>query len=232
MEKIITFSDVFKKYGLTIALNNVSLQIPKGGIIGLVGSNGSGKSTLLKLTAGLLKKTSGEITVCGEKVTRLIAKKVAFLAEVDSLYEFFTVSETIALSSDVFDDFDQKKAIEIIETLNVDQQKKVGSLSKGNRARVKIAITLARKAPLLIMDEPLSGLDPLVREDIIKMIARYVEMEEQTLLISTHEVTEIEPLLDYVVLVRDGEIMLSEKVEDLREKKGQSVLDAMKEVLR
>ncbi|OIJ18965.1 spermidine/putrescine ABC transporter ATP-binding protein [Anaerobacillus alkalidiazotrophicus] len=232
MEKIITFSDVFKKYGLTIALNNVSLQIPKGGIIGLVGSNGSGKSTLLKLTAGLLKKTSGEITVCGENVTRLIGKKVAFLAEVDSLYEFFTVSETIALSSDVFDDFDQKKAIEIIETLNVDQQKKVGSLSKGNRARVKIAITLARKAPLLIMDEPLSGLDPLVREDIIKMIARYVEMEEQTLLISTHEVTEIEPLLDYVVLVRDGEIMLSEKVEDLREKKGQSVLDAMKEVLR
>lgn len=231
MENIITFSNVSKKYGATKALNNVNFEISKGGIIGLVGANGSGKSTLLKLIAGLVKKTSGEIRVCGDVVTRLVGKKVAFLAEVDSLYDFFTVKETISFSANVFPDFDEQKAIDIILALEVELNKKVGTLSKGNRARVKIAVALSRKVPLLIMDEPLSGLDPLVREDIIKMIAKYVELEEQTLIISTHEVTEIEPLLEHVLLVRNGEIVLSEKVEDLREKKGQSVLDAMREVL-
>lgn len=230
MGNIITFANVSKKYGATKALNNVSFEIAKGGIIGLVGVNGSGKSTLLKLIAGLLKNTNGEIRVDGEVVTRLIGKKVAFLAEVDSLYEFFTVKETISFSANVFPDFDEQKALEIILALAVEPDKKVGTLSKGNRARVKIAVALSRNVPLLIMDEPLSGLDPLVREDIIKMIAKYVEMEEQTLIISTHEVTEIEPLLEHVLLVSNGEIVLSEKVEDLREKKGQSVLEAMREV--
>ncbi|OIJ12777.1 spermidine/putrescine ABC transporter ATP-binding protein [Anaerobacillus arseniciselenatis] len=229
---IINFDRVSKRYGLTSALKNVSFQIPSGGIIGLVGSNGSGKSTLLKLMAGLLKGSSGEIVVCGEAVNRLIAKKVAFLAEVDSLYDFYTVKETITFSTKVFPDFDEQKAYQIVDALEVELHKKIGTLSKGNRARVKIAIALSRNVPLLIMDEPLSGLDPLVREDIIKMIAKYVEMENQTLIISTHEVTEIEPLLDHVLLVQSGEIVLSERVEDLREKRGQSVLDAMKEVLR
>ncbi|MFN7252765.1 MAG: ABC transporter ATP-binding protein [Anaerobacillus sp.] len=232
MEQIITFHNVTKRYGLTTALKAVSFQIATGGIIGLVGSNGSGKSTLLKLIAGLVKKTGGEIVVCGENVTRLIGRKVAFLAEVDSLYDFYTVKETIRFSASVFPDFDEEKAYDILATLDVDLTKKIGTLSKGNRARVKIAIALSRKVPLLIMDEPLSGLDPLVREDIIKMIAKYVEMEEQTLIISTHEVAEIEPLLDHVLLVQNGEILLSEKVEELRETKGQSVLDAMREVLK
>jgi ABC-2 type transport system ATP-binding protein len=232
MEHIITFNNVTKRYGLTTALKAVSFQIATGGIIGLVGSNGSGKSTLLKLIAGLVKKTGGEIVVCGENVTRLIGRKVAFLAEVDSLYDFYTVKETIRFSVSVFPDFDEEKAYDILATLDVDLTKKIGTLSKGNRARVKIAIALSRKVPLLIMDEPLSGLDPLVREDIIKMIAKYVEMEEQTLIISTHEVAEIEPLLDHVLLVQGGEILLSEKVEELRETKGQSVLDAMREVLK
>lgn len=231
MGNIITFSNVSKKYGATKALNNVSFEIAKGGIIGLVGANGSGKSTLLKLIAGLLKTTNGEIRVDGDVVTRLIGKKVAFLAEVDSLYDFFTVKETISFSANVFPDFDEQKALGIISALEVEPDKKVGELSKGNRARVKIAVALSRNVPLLIMDEPLSGLDPLVREDIIKMIAKYVEMEDQTLIISTHEVTEIEPLLEHVLLVSNGEIVLSEKVEDLREKKGQSVLEAMREVL-
>lgn len=232
MDHMIVFHNVSKKYGITTALKDVSFEIPTGGIIGLVGPNGSGKSTLLKLIAGLVKRTAGEIFVCGDNVTRLIGKKVAFLAEIDSLYDFYTVKETVRFSGNVFPDFDDKKAYDILQTLQVDVDKKIETLSKGNRARVKIAITLARRVPLLIMDEPLSGLDPFVREDIIKIIAKYVEMEEQTLIISTHEVTEIEPLLDHVLVVRDGEIVLSEKVEELRETKAQSVLDVMREVLK
>lgn len=231
MENIIAFSNVSKAYGKTKAINNVSFQIPRTGIIGLVGANGSGKSTLLKLIAGLVKKTSGEIVVLDQPVTRMISKKVAFLAEVDSLYDFFTVRETITFAAKVFFDFNEEKALKIVEALKLELDQKVQTLSKGNRARLKIAITLSRKVPLLLMDEPLSGLDPLVREDIIKLIARYVEMEEQTLIISTHEVAEIEPLLDHVLLVQSGEIIMSEKVEDLREQKGKSVLDAMREVL-
>ncbi|MCT8137939.1 ABC transporter ATP-binding protein [Anaerobacillus sp. CMMVII] len=232
MDPIVRFHQVSKRFGLTLALKDVSFEVPTGGIIGLVGPNGSGKSTLLKLIAGLLKRSSGEIEVARINVTRLIANKVAFLAEVDSLYDFYTVDETIRFSASVFPDFDVQKAHTIIQALEVDRTKKVGTLSKGNRARVKIAIALSRKVPLLIMDEPLSGLDPLVREDIIKLIAKFVEMEEQTLIISTHEVTEIEPLLDHVIVVKNGEILLSENVEELREVRGQSVLDIMKEVLK
>lgn len=228
---MIKFKNVSKRYGFTTALQEINFDIPSGGIIGLVGANGSGKSTLLKLISGILTKSSGDITVCEKRVNRLIAKHVAFLSDVESLYKFYTVKETINFANHVFPDFDLDKAISIVNALNLEEDKKVGSLSKGKRARLKILIALSRNVPLVVMDEPLSGLDPIVREDILKMIAKYAEIEKQTMIISTHEVTEIEPLLDHVIFVKDGKMILSETVEHLREKKGKSVLDVMKEVL-
>ncbi|MCD8502313.1 MAG: ABC transporter ATP-binding protein [Bacillaceae bacterium] len=228
---MISFTNVTKKYGFTTALNNMSFDIPQGGIVGIVGANGSGKSTLLRLMAGLLTKTKGEIVVCGERVNRMISSKVAFLSDADSLYPFYTVNETVEFAKHVFPDFNITKAKEIVSALDLQGDKKVKALSKGQRARLKIAVALSRNVPIVIMDEPLSGLDPIVREDLLKMIATYAELEKQTMLISTHEVTEIEPLLDHVMLIKQGEIILSESVEYLREEKGKSVLDVMKEVL-
>lgn len=229
-ESIVELKEVSKRYGFSQALKPTTLSLSEPGIIGLVGPNGSGKSTLLKLIAGLIRKTSGEVYVCGQPVSRMIADRVAFHSEVDSLYHFFTVQETIQYAEQVFPDFDREKAYSMVDSLQVDPQKKIKHMSKGNRAKVKLVVTLSRKVPLLLLDEPLSGLDPLVREDILKMIAKFAEIENQMIILSTHEVTEVEPLLDHVICVSGGEILLSEKVEDLREQRGKSVLEMMREV--
>jgi len=231
-ESIIKLNNISKKYIFKQALEPFTLDIPKGGIVGLIGPNGSGKSTLLKMIAGLVHPTTGDIIVDDLKVKdRLINKKVIYLSEVDSLYPFFTVKETLLFAASVYEDFNLAEAEELQKRLNLDAYVKVKDLSKGNRARLKIILALSRKAPVILMDEPLSGLDPLVREDIIKLIASSVDISEQTLIISTHEVSEIEPMLDYVILLKYSQMVFFDKVETLREEHGQSVLDKMKEVL-
>jgi ABC-2 type transport system ATP-binding protein len=231
-ENIVEIKNVSKKYGMKEGVQGLSFSIPSGGIVGLIGSNGSGKTTLMKMIAGLLQPTRGEIFVANQKVTRMICQKVAFLSEQDSLYSFYTVGSTLKFANSVFPDFRLDKAREMLQFLRLDEKQYVKHLSKGNRARLKIAITLSRKVPLIIMDEPLSGLDPIVREDILRMLASYVELGEQTIIISTHEVTEVEPLLDYVIFINEGQLVLSADVEKLRAEKGKSVLETMKEVVQ
>lgn len=231
-EHSIQIQNVSKKYGFKEALLPFDLMVPKGCIVGLIGPNGSGKSTLLKMIAGLVHPSTGEITVDGTRVRdRLINRKVVYLSEVDHLYPFYNVKETLEFANIVFPDFDVKKALEIQKMLNLDSYTKVKSLSKGNKARLKIILAMARKVPVVLLDEPLSGLDPLVREDIIKLIASYGGTSEQTMIISTHEVSEIEPMLDYVILLKYSKMAYFDKVETLREEYGQSVLDKLKEVL-
>ena len=133
-------------------------MLEPGKIIGLVGANGSGKSTTLKLIAGLIQPTKGVVTVNGEKADRRIAKYVSYLSELDEYYGFFTVEETIDFYASQFVDFNKQKAQEIREFMKLDPKSKVKHLSKGNRGRLKIVLTLAREVPVILMDEPLSGL--------------------------------------------------------------------------
>jgi ABC-2 type transport system ATP-binding protein len=220
-----------KKYRRKTALKKIDLTIDSPGLIGLVGPNGSGKSTLLKTATGLLRPGKGSVTILGETVSRRIADQAAYLAEVDSLYDYQTVRQAVVFFSRVYPDFSVEKAESLLGELKIDTGMKIKSLSKGNRARVKIAVTLARDVPVLLLDEPLSGLDPIVREEILKMIIRHTDLNRQATVISTHEVAEVEPFLDYIIFVKDGSILLSEDVETLRETRGQSVVQAMREVL-
>jgi len=230
-ESAITLQNVSKKYGKQIALANVDLSLNQKGIIGVIGLNGSGKSTLLKMMAGLVQPSSGEVSFGNEKITRRIGSHIAFLSELDALYPFQTVAQAVHLWDGAVEDFSSEKANKILQSLNVDTNKKIKTLSKGYRARVKLAVTLARNVPVLIMDEPLSGLDPIVREDILKMIVSNVDLEKQRLILSTHEVSEVEPFLDYVIFLKNGEVVLNAAVETLREDRGMSVIEAMREVL-
>ncbi|MBU9723714.1 MULTISPECIES: ABC transporter ATP-binding protein [Bacillaceae] len=227
----ITLRGIRKKYSTQQALTNIDLTLERKGIVGLIGPNGSGKSTFLKLIAGLLQPSSGEILLSGKKVSRRSASHIAFLAEIDSLYGFQTVGEAIRFWKETTPDFSEEKALEMASALGVDLQKKIKHLSKGNRARVKLLLTLSREVPILLMDEPLSGLDPLVRQDILRMIVSYVDVEKQMVILSTHEVSEVEPFLDYVIFLKDGEIVLEEGTDSLREKNGKSLVETMKEVL-
>lgn len=223
--------DVTKKYGSEFALNQVSLQFESGKIYGLLGPNGSGKSTTLKMITGLVYPNSGNITVLGESVTRKISRKVAYLTEIDMFYDSFTVKNMINYYESQFPDFNLQKAQELLIEMKLTPNKKIKQLSKGNRGRLKLVLTIAREAPIVLLDEPFSGLDPMVRDSIVKSLLTYIDFEKQTVIIATHEIDEIEPIMDEVIAIYKGNIIGQENVEQLREKQGSSVLEWFKSIM-
>ncbi|MCG5103963.1 ABC transporter ATP-binding protein [Oceanobacillus alkalisoli] len=227
---MIKLTDVTKKYGTKMALEDVNLTLSKGKLIGLVGENGSGKSTTLKLIAGLNHPTRGDITVNGEKVTRKIATSVSYLSELDEYYRFFTVKDAIEFQASQFADFDIEKAYEIMKFMKLEPQQKLKHLSKGNRGRVKIVLTLGRNASVVLMDEPFSGLDPMVRNSIVKGLISFVDLDKQLVLITTHEIREVENILDEIVAIRDGNIIAHHNVDNIRKENKQSIVDWMTEI--
>ncbi len=224
---MIKFEQVTKKYMTRKAIQNVNLELTKGKIIGLVGENGSGKSTTLKLIAGLIHPSKGTITVNGVKVDHRIAKEVAYLSELDEYYGFYNVGQTIEFYASQFPDFNLEKAEEIRTFMNLDRNSKLKHLSKGNRGRLKIVLTLAREVPVILMDEPLSGLDPMVRDSIVKGLISFINLEKQIVLITTHEIKEIESILDEVIAIKDGEIIGHHNVEQLRSEQNMGIIEWM-----
>lgn len=214
---MITFDGVTKKFLSHTALENVTIEIPTKGVTGVVGENGSGKSTLLKLAGGLLRPDKGTVAYHGQKVSRKDSSRIAYLSENDHMYAFFRIDELIDYQASQFPDFNKQRAYDMLSFMNLDPAQKIKTLSKGNRGRVKIVITLAREAELLLLDEPLSGLDPIVRRSIIQSLVSFVDVETQGVLISTHEVSEMDPLLDRVLVLRQQHVLDLEDSEAIRE---------------
>ncbi|WP_249872399.1 ABC transporter ATP-binding protein [Oceanobacillus saliphilus] len=227
---MITLKDVTKRYGTKKALDQVNLELTPGKLIGLVGENGSGKSTTLKLIAGLNHPTKGEIKVNGEKVNRKIARSVSYLSELDEYYRFFTVKQSIAFYASQFEDFDEEKAYEILKFMKLNPYDKLKYLSKGNRGRLKIVLSLSRHVPVILMDEPLSGLDPMVRNSIVRGLISFIDLEKQLVLITTHEIRELENVLDEVIAIKDGSVIGHHNVEQLREEKHTNIVDWMTDI--
>ncbi|WP_307587216.1 ATP-binding cassette domain-containing protein [Paenibacillus wynnii] len=221
-------TNVSKKYMKQSALKDISLSLPIGKIIGIVGENGSGKSTLLRLISGLSLPTSGSVTVNGERANRRISKVVSYLSEVGSFYHIYTVKEAMDFQASQFTDFNMAKADEIMKFMQLEPDMKIKNLSKGNRGRLKIMLTLAREVPYLLMDEPFSGLDPMVRESIVRGMISYVDLESQTLIMTCHETTEIESLLDSFIAIKEGSLLRMADVEELHELEGLSITGWMK----
>ncbi|MGE7545372.1 MULTISPECIES: ABC transporter ATP-binding protein [Sporosarcina] len=214
---MIELQTVSKRYGFKHALNGVTLALPKGKIIGLVGENGSGKTTVLKLMAGLLSPNAGVVALDGKTITRRVAAKIAYMPDTDLFYPYFTVGQLFEFYDSQFEDFQLKKAKEIADFLKVSLDVKISTLSKGNRGRVKIAVTLGREVDYYLLDEPFSGLDPMVREDISKGLIRFTDTERQTVLMSTHEIKEVEPLLDELIVLKEGRILAHKEIDEIRD---------------
>lgn len=207
---------ITKRFLTTKAVDGINLRIDPGKIYGIIGENGSGKSTLLKLLSGLLHPSKGTITINGERVTRQSASTIAYMTDRDRFYPYFKVSELISFYQSQFADFNKSKAEDILDFLAIDHDQKLKHLSKGNLGRVKLAVTVAREAPFLLLDEPLSGLDPMVRESIVKGIIQFVNFDQQSLVITTHEIRDIEPLLDEVIIIHEGKKLDQQRVDDIR----------------
>lgn len=229
---MIELKNVQKKYGRREALNDITLTIPQGKIIGLVGANGSGKTTLLKLMAGLLTPSGGAATYGGRSITRKIATHIAYMPDVDLFYPYFTVQELFDFYDSQFEDFDLTKAKEIAHFLDIQLTAKIKHLSKGNRGRVKFAATLGREATYYLLDEPFSGLDPMVRDDISKGLIQFTDTERQTILMSTHELKEVEPLLDEIVVLKEGSLIAYEAVDEIRNTYGMDATSWMVSLFR
>ncbi|TQR15521.1 ABC transporter ATP-binding protein [Psychrobacillus soli] len=229
---MIVLENVDKNYGKHQALSGLNLTIPLGKIIGLVGENGSGKSTLLKIIAGLTTPSSGSVQIDELKATRRIASKIAYMPDADMFYPFFSVERLFRFYETQFEDFNYSKACIVAQYLNVPLDAKLKNLSKGNRGRAKMAATLGREASYYLLDEPFSGFDPLVREDIIKGMIQFTDPETQTVLMSTHEIKEAEPLLDAIILLNHGKILAFEEVETIRDQYGVDAVTWMTKLIK
>jgi ABC-2 type transport system ATP-binding protein len=229
-DQALIISNLRKKYPKVEALKGVDLALPQGEIWGLLGPNGSGKSTLLKCIIGLVKPDGGEIRILGQVPSRRTKAQIAFVPEVENLYRWMTVRQAIDFTASFYEDWDEGRIPGLLEFMGLDPDKKVSSLSKGMRARLKLILALARKAPLLLLDEPFSGIDPASRDRIVEGIVRQFKSEVQSMIISTHAVGDTEQLFDGVVFLDEGTVSLQGNAEDLRDQYGKSINDLFKEV--
>ena len=216
------------RYGRKTIIERLNFSIPTGQIIGLIGENGSGKSTLLKLMAGLLKPTSGTVTLHGEPVTRRSATKIAYQPDTDLFHDKLTGDEVFDFYATQFTDFSIEKARDVAMFLQVPTNVVLGKLSKGNRARIKMATFLAREATLYLFDEPFAGLDPLARESLMKAIIKFIDTTDCSVVLSTHEVNEVEPILDQVMILKDGHLCAMDNLEEVRDARGEDAVSWMK----
>ncbi|MEG0258877.1 MAG: ABC transporter ATP-binding protein [Lysinibacillus sp.] len=225
---MLQLSNVSFRYRSKPILNELSFEFPIGQIIGLVGENGSGKSTLLKIMVGLLSATRGEVRLNNIPVTRRSADNIAFLPDTDLFFDFYTGEQLFQFYSSQYTDFSYDKACIVAEYLHVDKNTKLKYLSKGNRGRMKMAATLGREVSFYVMDEPFAGLDPMARESLIRGLIQFTDNETQTIILSTHEVHEVEPILDQILLLQNGSIIAHENVESIRDFTNQDAVQWMK----
>lgn len=232
MSEIIQCENLTKCYGESRALNGLNFSIPdNGGIVGLLGPNGSGKTTLIKLLTGLLAPTEGRVKVAGKEIDVETKAIVSYLSDAHALNENYTVKQEIEYFVDFFDDFDEEKAEKMIRELGIDEKKKVKTLSKGTKEKLSLVLTLSRNARLFILDEPIAGVDPAARDYILETILSH-KLANSTMLISTHLISEIEQYFDYVIFLKEGEVVLHGETESIRQREGKTIDSLFREVFR
>ncbi|WP_131005627.1 ABC transporter ATP-binding protein [Clostridioides difficile] len=212
-------------------IKNVSFNIEKGKITALLGINGVGKSTMLKAIAGLINIDSGEIRIDGEKINEKVYNKLAFVPDVQSHFSNTTIKETFEFMEIFYSKWNKEKSKEMMDIFKLDEDEIIDNLSKGNIARVKLILGFCQDPEYILLDEPFTGIDLFKREEFIGVIAQYME-ENQAIIITTHEIVEIESLVDEVVILDEGQIITSFNAEELREREGKSILDKMREVYK
>ena len=225
MNAVIDIHGLTKNYGALRALDGLDLSLEGGRITGLLGQNGCGKTTLLKVLAGVLQDYSGDVTIAGHRPGPESKARVSFLPDTSFLPDSARVSDCLRTYRDFFADFDDAKARAKLDDFGLPESLRLKEASKGMREKVQIALAMSRRADVYLLDEPISGVDPAAREVILDGIVADLT-DDALVLISTHLVHDLEPVLDSVVIMRDGRTLLTGDVDDLRAEHGKS-LDAI-----
>lgn len=220
-----------KKYGAFTALDDLSLTLTGGQIVGLLGENGCGKTTLLKVLAGALSQYDGTVRIHGLPVGPDSKAIVSFLPDASFLADRDTIEACIHLYRDFFADFNETKCRNLLQFFKLDADRRINTLSKGMREKVQIALAMSRDAKVFLLDEPISGVDPAARDVLLEAIVRDLP-DGALVLISTHLIHDLEPVLDSIAFMRHGQILLTGEVDDLRAERNLSIDQLFREVYR
>lgn len=229
MNNIIEIKNLSKIYGKKRALDNLELNIEKGKILGILGPNGSGKTTLIKILTGILRESKGQVLIDNKEPGVYTKSIVSYLPDRNFLYSWMTVEDAINFYKDFYEDFNVSKAYELLEFMDLEKNMKVESLSKGMNEKLNLTLVLSREAKIYILDEPIAGVDPVARDQILNAIIENYN-KSSTMIITTHLVRDMENIFDDIVFLRDGVIELKGNAEQLREEKSMQIDDLYKEI--
>ncbi len=230
-EYLVTCIGLTKRYGQKEALSKISLQLAPGRIIGLLGPNGSGKTTLIKLLCGLLQPTEGSITVDNNPVGPHSKAVISYLPDKMYYADWMRVSDLFDLFADFYADFDRQRAETMCLSLGIASRDRIKTMSKGTKEKVQLVLVMARRARLYLLDEPIAGVDPAAREFIMNTILTNYD-EKASVLISTHLISDVEPVLDEAIFLREGQVVLHDSADALREREGKSLDALFRDVFR
>ena len=229
MLDLLSLKAVSKRYGTKQALNNINLNIPAGKIVGLFGPKGGGRTTLMKIITGVLNQTEGVVSIDGVEPNEITKSYVAYLPDKIFLDENMTIKDTISMHADFYEDFSKDKAYKMFNDLKIPDKFKIKALSKENRRKLQAILIMSRNAKLYVLDEPFLDVDNNARDYILKIILNNYN-RNATVLISTILTPEVERIIDEVVFIKDGEIVLYDAAEKIRNEKGCSIDEYFREV--
>ena len=226
---MIKLTGIEKRYGRKSILNGITFEADKGQITCLIGINGAGKTTILQSIMGLTPYQKGEITIDGEKLSPKVMEKVTYIPDAMTLLPKMRIKDAFQFMRDFYQNWNDERAKEILKFFQLKEEERISQLSKGNTAKVNLLMGLAMDADYILMDEPFSGIDIFSREQIANVFSSHL-VEDRGVIITTHEISDIEHLIDKAVLLVDGIVRKEFMTEQVREEEGKSVIDVMREV--
>lgn len=228
---MIEVKEVEKKYGKKSVLSGISFTAHKGEITCLIGVNGSGKTTILNAIMGLTPFKKGDILIDGKKLHKEMYEKVAYIPDTMTMIASLKISEAFEFMNDFYTVWNQERAQSLLAFFNLTTDMKISELSKGNKAKVNLVLGLALDVDYVLMDEPFSGIDIFSREEIANVFTSHL-IENRGVIVTTHEIQDIEHLVDKAILINDGIVVKEFNAEEVREEEGMSIVDVMREVYR
>ncbi|WP_047980960.1 ABC transporter ATP-binding protein [Ornithinibacillus contaminans] len=228
---MIEVNEVTKKFGRKNVLKGVSFTANKGEITCLIGINGVGKTTILNAIMALTPIRSGEILIDGERIHKGSYEKITFIPDAITMLPQMRITDAMQFMADFYNTWNQKRADEMLQFFKLNPTDRISTLSKGNTAKVNMMLGLAMDVDYILMDEPFSGIDIFSREQIAEVFTSHL-VEDRGVIITTHEINDIEHLIDKVVLLDEGVVLKEFNAEEVRENEGKSVIDVMREVYR
>lgn len=219
MEYAIETHALTKKFRKLVAVNEVDMRVPWGSVYGFLGRNGAGKTTTILMLLGLLRPTSGEATVLGysSKTDSVkIRADVGYVPEKQVMYDWMTVREILWFTSKFYKTWNDKLAHELVEKFGLDPKRKIRHLSRGMVAELSLILALAPEPRLLVLDDPTSGMDPVVRREFLEKVIELVQDRKRTVFFSSHILADIERVADWVGILKDGRLLIQDELESLK----------------